>query len=1149
MQERTRPAALLPAIAAALNRSDDLAAAAIGASAAILDLFDADSVTVRMNGVLRRSSGAPADEAALLDVAARLDARTDDGIACTPAASAEPGSASAAGDVAAALYIRILPDSSDFVLVCRGARAPGSDVWTEQDIGSARALRATLQARLTSRDLHRAQQFTHVDLYLDARNAQTAALLALHDDVAAALPSRAAIINVILEFVQRQTRADGSVMETLTGTEVMYEAATGMLAPYAGRRIARAGSISGISADLGAPLLCDDPDQDVEAVERETCHRWGVASMVVVPITMSDGRTVVLKVVSARRAAFTDEDIQTLKLAATNLSTALRAAQEFAALAIAEQEQRKYAQQLRTLHAIATKTSGNQPDRIDAALRLGLDQLGLDSAFLGIIDHATQELVIENSVSRNGAPIVEVGAREQLAKTLLAHIADSKAVQIIPDAAKLARKPAFGGWASLIAVPIFIDDVLFGALCFASREVHPQPFSEANAEFIAMAGELFASAVQRGRQRQALVTSETRYRALTEAIPQMVWVLDADDRCVYVNARWTEYTGLTLADSRERGCGDVYDTTQLAIITQRQLDTAPVENECEIRLRRHDGCERWHLVRSVPFDGSPGEWLVTATDIEERKSAEALMTGVHDAALAATEAKSRFLATMSHEIRTPMNAVIGMTELLLLTQLSEEQREYLEIVRNSGQSLLRVLNDILDYSKIEAGKLELETVHFDLPGQIESVVELLRAQYQIKGVRLTTRIKRQVPVLVAGDPGRLRQILLNLVGNALKFTPEGGDVHIDVSALDTTDAADATVPIRFSVEDTGIGIPPEIVERLFQPFSQGDESTTRKYGGTGLGLSICAQLVALMNGKIGVRSSPGAGSTFWFTIPLRPAKPVHKSHDARKRGTAARTKPVVMRAEKILLVEDNEINTFLALKQLQRIGFIVSAVNNGRQAVEAVARERFDLVFMDCHMPEMDGFAATREIRRMEAGGARRLPIVAITADARTEDHQNCLRAGMDDYVSKPTSLESLRAVLDRWLPSTDRRQTNRNGATRTNPAATLRVAKLLEIFGGDRGAVITLLTAAAGAIKADFARIENCSATGDFASVAEAAHRLKGTSASIRSPRLGEISVAVERAALGSSVPQTLIDELREAVDTLIADVEKHGKLLATIG
>jgi CheY-like chemotaxis protein/HPt (histidine-containing phosphotransfer) domain-containing protein len=438
-----------------------------------------------------------------------------------------------------------------------------------------------------------------------------------------------------------------------------------------------------------------------------------------------------------------------------------------------------------------------------------------------------------------------------------------------------------------------------------------------------------------------------------------------------------------------------------------------------------------------------------------------------------------------------------------------------------------VLNDILDYSKIEAGKLELETVDFNLAGQIESVVELLRAQYQIKGVRLTTSIAKNVPSVVVGDPGRLRQILMNLAGNAVKFTTAGGSVHMDVAA---SAARGDAVPLRFTVKDTGIGIPQDIVGRLFQPFSQGDESTTRKYGGTGLGLSICAQLVALMSGTIGVRSTPGHGSAFWFEIPLRAAKNSLKAHE-RKRG-AARSKPVVMRSEKILL------------------GFVVSAVADGRQAVEAVAREHFDLAFMDCHMPEMDGFAATREIRRLEAGGTHRLPIVAMTADARTEDHQNCLLAGMDDYVSKPTSLESLRVVLDRWLPAPDRRQRSRNAAVRS-PAPTLRVAKLLEIFGGDRTAVIALLTAASSSINGDLTRIEAAAGTGQFSAVAQAALRLKGTSASIRSPRLGEISAAVERAALTATgpMPEELLAELRTTIEALTIEVEKHRKLLATIG
>jgi PAS domain S-box-containing protein len=1143
-REHSRTVSLQAQIAATLLNADDVGAATLEAAQHILDLFCADGIAVRADTVLRRSGITPRDDAFVLDVAAQLRAQAPDGVAAMQAP-------------ADALFMRLTPDGSDFILVFRdqklraAAAGAGSALkWTSDDLAAALALRQRLSAQVQSRERRRSEQVMHVNLYLDGQNSQAAALIKLHEDVAAALPSRAAIAKVILAFAQAQTKADGTVMETLTDTEVVSEATTGMLTPFVGMRTARAGSLSGISADLRAPLLCEDSIHDVERSEGDGCRRMGIAAMVVVPIVLSDAVTIVLKAVSGRRGAFGDQDIQTLKLAASNLLTALRAAQRFAALAAAEKEQRTYAGRLRALHAIASTTTSNRKDQIGAALHLGLEQLDLDWAFLGVIDYAAQEYVIENSIGRDGASVVDAGVRSPLGATIVGRVSQAKGVQIIQGIAESGESAVYGGWASYIAAPLFIGGLNYGTIGFASREIRPQPFSDANIEFVAVAAEIIASAVERGLQRERLQTSETRYRALTEAIPEMVWVVDAADQFEYVNARWTNYTGMTLEASRSGGLHAVYDVAHWPSVALARRAVPAVEYDCEVRLRRADGAYRWHLVRSVPFrdsKGSTGKWLVTATDIEERKSAEALMVDVHDAALAATEAKSRFLATMSHEIRTPMNAVIGMTELLLLTLLNEEQREYIEIVRDSGQSLLRVLDDILDYSKIEAGKLELENVDFDLPGQVESVVELLRAQYQIKGVRLTTNFGVDVPPLVVGDPGRLRQILLNLAGNALKFTSPGGRVGIEVAALPQAGGASA---IRFTVEDTGIGIAPETVGRLFQPFSQGDESTTRKYGGTGLGLSICAQLVALMNGRIGVRSVPGEGSAFWFEIPLTAANQARKAHDSRKRG-AARGKPVVMRPEKILLVEDNEINTLLALKQLQRVGFVVTAVPDGQQAVEAVAREHFDLVFMDCHMPVMDGFGATREIRRLEVGGTRHLTIVAMTADARTADHQNCLRAGMDDYVSKPTSLESLRGVLERWLPAPDRRQNTRSAVNRTRPAATLRVAKLLELFGGDRGAVISLLAAAADSIKADFGRIESAVAAREFAEVAESAHRLKGTSASIRSERLDELCAALQRAASGSSpaVSVALLAELRAAVEGLSADVKKHSQALATLG
>jgi PAS domain S-box-containing protein len=514
-----------------------------------------------------------------------------------------------------------------------------------------------------------------------------------------------------------------------------------------------------------------------------------------------------------------------------------------------------------------------------------------------------------------------------------------------------------------------------------------------------------------------LTASEARYHALTDAMPQLVWTVDATGALRFANARWSAYTGLPSTGAQSLGF--MLDAEPFDEVRGRGDTASPAEFECEARLRRNDGTYRWHLVRAVPFHEaarSGGEWILTATDIEARRAAEAELAGLHATALAATQSKSRFLATMSHEIRTPMNGVIGMTELLLLTSLDGEQLQYARAVHDSGRSLLRLINDILDYSKVEAGKLELETVAFELGNELDSVLRLLRPQFESKGVSLASRIEPNVPPKLVGDAGRIRQILINLIGNALKFTPSGGAVRV-VVALDGH--GNGFVPIRFGVEDTGIGISPDVLDRLFQPFAQGDGTITRKYGGTGLGLSICAQLVTLMRGAIGVESEPGVGSSFWFLVPLAPLGDSEPPEATRGPvGDALEARLQSARAAKILLVEDNDINTRLAIAQFKQMGFELSVAVNGRFAVEAVERENFDLVFMDCHMPEMDGFAATREIRLLETGTARRVPIVAMTADAREEDAQRCISAGMDDFLSKPTSLGTLRPVIDRWLPA-----------------------------------------------------------------------------------------------------------------------------------
>ncbi|HXQ44093.1 MAG TPA: response regulator [Acidimicrobiales bacterium] len=621
-----------------------------------------------------------------------------------------------------------------------------------------------------------------------------------------------------------------------------------------------------------------------------------------------------------------------------------------------------------------------------------------------------------------------------------------------PETAAIIRQRSQSKMTPIIFITAFGHDEIVTTDHYAQGAVDfifaPVPPEELRAK-VSVFAHVFMKTETMATRARKVQTSADQWRLLTDAAPIGIFQTDAENRYVYTNPRWSEITGIP-SDGATGMAWDAIVGAEGRTTLVATLAAAVLEPEFWLRfeIRLPDFAPRIvQLTSKVVPDGKGGiaGWVGTLADVTAEAGAEAALSEARDQATEASRLKSDFLANMSHEIRTPMNGVIGMTDLLLETDLDARQRDYAQTVRDSGEALLMIINDILDFSRIEAGKLEVEAIPFRIGTIVDDVVNLLAGTARAKGIDLLTVVESSAPDMISGDPGRVRQVLTNLVGNALKFTQNGQVVVRVIDPRNTTrsihgDGADEggrTMIVRFEVSDTGDGIAPDKVDLIFQPFVQADSSTSRKYGGTGLGLAICRKLVALMGGECGVTSTLGGGSTFWFTIRVQtvtgqPADTTASAvtdladvHDIGEPAPAAdvprtpvTTGPTPLapgepETGRLLLAEDNLINQKVAVEMLSRAGYRVDTVLNGAAAVRAVAARPYDAILMDCQMPEMNGYEATAAIRALRSSG-RLTPIIAMTAGARPEDRDRCLAEGMDGYLSKPVRKDNLLALVAR---------------------------------------------------------------------------------------------------------------------------------------